>query len=136
MEFITNFISLFLYFSFLYLPFSAESKYDLINYWNSTGLTGEDINDLYKTSVDDQLAVLYVKEQEKFGEPTNALKVVIDFFLFTEVQSHLKCNHNEFFSVLRRLFFSSFLRAFTYLEGSAKLFRKTDQLNEVLFRSC
>jgi len=80
LEFITNFISLFLYFSFLYLPFSAESKYDLINYWNSTGLTGEDINDLYKTSVDDQLAVLYVKEQEKFGEPTHALKVVIDFF--------------------------------------------------------
>ena len=79
------------------MPFSPESKYDLINYWNSTGLTGEDINDLYKTSVDDQLAVLYVKEQEKFGEPTNALKVVIDFFLFTEVQSHLKCNHNEFF---------------------------------------
>lgn len=113
MEFITNFISLFLYFSFLYLPFSAESKYDLINYWNSTGSTGEDINDLYKTSVDDQLAVLYVKEQEKFGEPTNALKVVIDFFLFTEVQSHLKCNHNESFSFVRRLFFSSFLRAFT-----------------------
>ena len=81
MEFITNFISLFLCFSFLYLPFSAESKYDLINYWNSTGLTGEDINDLYKTSVDDQLAVLYVKEHEKFGEPTNALKMVIDFFL-------------------------------------------------------
>ena len=112
-NFFSNFISLFLYFSFLYLPFSAESKYDLINYWNSTGLTGEDINDLYKTSVDDQLAVLYVKEQEKFGEPTNALKVVIDFFLFTEVQSHLKCNHNEPFSFLRRLFFSSFLRAFT-----------------------
>lgn len=64
----------------MYLPFSAESKYDLINYWNSTGLTGEDINDFYKTSVDDQLAVLYVKEQEKFGEPTNALKVVTDFF--------------------------------------------------------
>lgn len=113
-NFFSNFISLFLYFSFLYLPFSAESKYDLINYWNSTGLTGEDINDLYKTSVDDQLAVLYVKEQEKFGEPTNALKVVIDFFLFTEVQSHLKCNHNESFSFLRRLFFSSFLRAFTF----------------------
>lgn len=65
----------------MYLPFSAESKYDLINYWNSTGLTGEDINDLYKTSVDDQLAVLYVKEQEKFGEPTNTLKMVIDFFV-------------------------------------------------------
>ena len=100
MEFITNFISLFLYFSFLYLPFSAESKYDLINYWNSTGLTGEDINDLYKTSVDDQLAVLYVKEQEKFGEPTNALKVVIDFFYllkFNLISSVIIMNLFRFF---------------------------------------
>lgn len=99
-NFFSNFISLFLYFSFLYLPFSAESKYDLINYWNSTGLTGEDINDLYKTSVDDQLAVLYVKEQEKFGEPTNALKVVIDFFYllkFNLISSVIIMNLFRFF---------------------------------------
>lgn len=69
------------------MPLSAENKYDLINYWNSTGSTGEDINDLYKSSVDDQLAVLYVKEQEKFGEPTNALKMVIYFFYL--VKFHL-----------------------------------------------
>ena len=55
---------------------SDENKYDLINYWNSTGLTGEEINDLYKKAVDDQLAVLYLKEQETGREPINAVRTV------------------------------------------------------------
>lgn len=64
----------------LNLSLRDENKYDLINYWNSTGFTGDEINNFYKTTVDDQLAVLHFKEQEKFGEPINALKVVRGFF--------------------------------------------------------
>ena len=55
---------------------SGDDKYDLINYWNSTGFSGEEINTLYKKTVDDQLAVLYLKEQENGGEPINAVKTV------------------------------------------------------------
>ena len=42
--------------------------------------TGDEINNFYKTTVNDQLAVLHFKEQEKFGEPINALKMVRDVF--------------------------------------------------------
>ena len=78
----------------LNLPLRDENKYDLINYWNCTGFTGDEINNFYKTTVDDQLAVLHFKEQEKFGEPINALKVVRDFFLFSRVKSSLWSNGN------------------------------------------
>ena len=47
-----------------------------MNYWNSTGSTGEEINDFYKQIVDDQLALLYLKEQEQLGKPINAVKMV------------------------------------------------------------
>ena len=67
--------------SSLNLPLSGEDKYDLINYWNCTGFTGDEINDFYKTTVDDQLAVLHFKQLEKFGEPIDALKMVTDFFI-------------------------------------------------------
>ncbi|KAM7438388.1 hypothetical protein ABFA07_012101 [Porites harrisoni] len=58
---------------------SDENKYDLINYWNCTGFTGDEINNFYKTTVNDQLAVLHFKEQEKFGEPINSLKMLFPF---------------------------------------------------------
>ncbi len=56
--------------------FSDENKYDLINYWSTTGLSGEEITALYQKTVDDQLALLYLKEQEKGGETINAVKKV------------------------------------------------------------
>ena len=77
----------------LNLPLRDENKYDLINYWNCTGFTGDEINNFYKTTVDDQLAVLHFKEQEKCGEPINALKIVGDF-LFSKVKSSLRSNGN------------------------------------------
>ena len=57
--------------------FSDENKYDLVNYWNTTGLTGEEITALYQKAVDDQLAILYIREREKGGETINAVKKVI-----------------------------------------------------------
>ena len=43
---------------------SGENDYDLIHYWNSTGIKGEEINSLYEKAVDDQLALLYLTERE------------------------------------------------------------------------
>ena len=57
--------------------FSDENRYDLVNYWNATGLTGKEITALFQRTVDDQLAILYIKEQEKGGESINAVKKVI-----------------------------------------------------------
>ncbi|KAL9984671.1 hypothetical protein ACROYT_G006994 [Oculina patagonica] len=54
--------------------YSDENKYDLINYWGTTDLSGEEITALYQKTVDDQLALLYLKEQEKGGETINAVK--------------------------------------------------------------
>jgi len=56
--------------------FSDENKYDLVNYWNTTGLTGEEITALYQKTVDDQLAILYIREREKGSETINAVKKV------------------------------------------------------------
>lgn len=61
----------------LFFIFSDESKYDLVNYWNATGLTAKEITALYQKTVDDQLAILYIKEREKGGETINAVKKVI-----------------------------------------------------------
>lgn len=55
---------------------SGEKDYDLIHYWNSTGIKGEEINSLYEKTVDDQLALLYLKERENGGQPINAVKMV------------------------------------------------------------
>ena len=55
---------------------SGEKDYDLIHYWNSTGIKGEEINSLYEKTVDDQLALLYLKERENDGQPINAVKMV------------------------------------------------------------
>lgn len=60
----------------LFFIFSDESKYDLVNYWNATGLTAKEITALYQKTVDDQLAILYIKEREKGGETINAVKKV------------------------------------------------------------
>ena len=57
--------------------FSDENRYDLVNYWNTTGLTGKEITALFQKTVDDQLAILYIKEQQKGGETINAVKKVI-----------------------------------------------------------
>lgn len=54
--------------------FSDENKYDLVSYWNATGLTGEEITALYQKTLNDQLALLYLKEQEKGGEMIDAVK--------------------------------------------------------------
>lgn len=64
-----------LYLSFFI--FSDENRYDLVNYWNATGLTGKEMTALFQKTVDDQLAILYIKEQEKGGESINAVKKVI-----------------------------------------------------------
>jgi len=56
--------------------YSDENKYDLVNYWNATGLTGEEITALYQKTVDDQLTILYIREREKGGETINAVKKV------------------------------------------------------------
>ena len=55
---------------------SGENDYDLIHYWNSTGIKGEEINSLYEKAVDDQLALLYLKEREIGRQPINALRMV------------------------------------------------------------
>lgn len=55
---------------------SGEKDYDLIHYWNSTGIKGEEINSLYEKTVDDQLALLYLKERENGGQPINAVKML------------------------------------------------------------
>ena len=70
--------SQFYFLHLLFIDFSDENKYDLVNYWNATGLTGEEITALYQKTVDDQLAVLYIREQEKAGETIDAVKKVIN----------------------------------------------------------
>lgn len=55
---------------------SGENDYDLIHYWNSTGVKGEEINSLYEKTVDDQLALLYLKERENGRQPINAVRMV------------------------------------------------------------
>ncbi|KAJ7337906.1 hypothetical protein OS493_008065 [Desmophyllum pertusum] len=68
--------------------YSDENKYDLVNYWNTTGLTGEEITALYQKTIDDQLALLYLKEQEKGGETINAVKKLFRLaFRMSESQS-------------------------------------------------
>ena len=57
--------------------FSDENKYDLVSYWNATGLTGKEITALYQKTLNDQLALLYLKEQEKGGEMIDAVKKVL-----------------------------------------------------------
>ena len=47
-----------------------------MSYWNETGLTGEEITALYQKMLNDQLALLYLKEQEKGGETITAVKKV------------------------------------------------------------
>ena len=71
----------------LFFIFSDENKYDLVNYWNTTGLTGEEITALYQKTVDDQLAILYIREREKGGETINAVKKVI----WTSCESYISC---------------------------------------------
>lgn len=71
----------------LFINFSDENKYDLVNYWNATELTGEEITALYQKAVDDQLAILYIREQEKGGETINAVKKVI----WTICESYIFC---------------------------------------------
>ena len=51
--------------------------YDLIDYWNSTGLTGEEIVNHYQKAVDSQLALLYLEEQD---DKTIAVKKVTNIF--------------------------------------------------------
>lgn len=70
------------FFSTIYMKhfwffFSDENKYDLVSYWNATGLTGEEITALYQKTLNDQLALLYLKEQEKGGEMIDAVKKVL-----------------------------------------------------------
>ena len=47
-----------------------------MSYWNSTGLPGEEITKLYQRAADDQLALLYTKEEETGGVRINAAKMV------------------------------------------------------------
>lgn len=74
--------------------FSDENKYDLVNYWNTTGLTGEEITALYQKTIDDQLALLYLKEQEKGGETINAVKKVT-----RKIQLRISHTFNHIFSI-------------------------------------
>lgn len=73
--------------------YSDENKYDLVNYWNATELTGEEITALYQKTVDDQLAILYIREQEKGGETINAVKklarLVFQMSQFQSVAGHM-----------------------------------------------
>ena len=77
-----NYFFLFLDFylpDFMYSLFpliSGANDYDLIHYWNSTGVKGEEINSLYEKTVDDQLTLLYLKERENGRQPINAVRMV------------------------------------------------------------
>ncbi|XP_068711774.1 TPR repeat-containing protein DDB_G0287407-like isoform X2 [Montipora foliosa] len=55
---------------------SGDIKYDLLHYWKSTSLTGDEINAWYEKAVDDQLALLYLKEQENGRQLINAVKML------------------------------------------------------------
>lgn len=66
-----------IYMKHFWFIFSDENKYDLVSYWNATGLTGQEITALYQKTLNDQLALLYLKEQEKGGEMIDAVKKVL-----------------------------------------------------------
>lgn len=74
--FIFNFSWFLFFWCYVFSLISGEKDYDLIHYWNSTGIKGEEINSLYEKTVDDQLALLYLKERENDGQPINAVKMV------------------------------------------------------------
>lgn len=74
--FIFNFSWFLFVWCYVFSLISGEKDYDLIHYWNSTGIKGEEINSLYEKTVDDQLALLYLKERENDGQPINAVKMV------------------------------------------------------------
>lgn len=74
--FIFNFSWFLFVWCYVFSLISGEKDYDLIHYWNSTGIKGEEINSLYEKTVDDQLALLYLKERENGGQPINAVKMV------------------------------------------------------------
>ena len=65
-----------MYHSFPFFSISGDIKYDLLHYWKSTSLTGDEINAWYEKAVDDQLALLYLKEQENGRQLINAVKMV------------------------------------------------------------
>jgi hypothetical protein len=50
----------------------------MIGYWNSTGLSGEEIVAKQQKVIDDQLALFYNEEVDQGENPKNALSKVCD----------------------------------------------------------
>ena len=61
------------------VSFSGEKKYDLMDYWNSTGLSGEEIVATYQKVSYDHLALLYNEVEENGGQQPVAAKKVREY---------------------------------------------------------
>ncbi|XP_033631200.1 TPR repeat-containing protein DDB_G0287407-like [Asterias rubens] len=59
--------------------YSGQHKYDLVDYWNSTGVPGKEIQQSYMGSLDDQVALLYdqsIVETGTLPRPTPGIQLI------------------------------------------------------------
>ncbi|XP_038069348.1 nephrocystin-3-like [Patiria miniata] len=49
--------------------FRDQHKYDLVDYWNSTGASGVQIQQMYMKALDEQVACLYTESTDETGTP-------------------------------------------------------------------
>ncbi|XP_022080211.1 TPR repeat-containing protein DDB_G0287407-like [Acanthaster planci] len=49
--------------------FRDQHKYDLVDYWNSTGASGLEIQQMYMKALDEQVALLYTDSTKETGNP-------------------------------------------------------------------
>ncbi|XP_033125659.1 TPR repeat-containing protein DDB_G0287407-like isoform X2 [Anneissia japonica] len=91
---------------FYTLQSGESSAYDLISYWNSTGLSGDKVMSSYMKMVDDQSVLLYLDNLEiGSGESDSPAKQLIPLVNavadFLQLAGHMTCQETPLLRVLR-----------------------------------